>query len=312
MDFLYIVGGLLGLLVGGDYLVRGAVAIAQKWAVSPLVIGLTIVGFGTSMPEMVTSVQASWIGSPGIAVGNVVGSNIANILLILGVAAVIAPISVAPQTFHRDSTALIIATGLCLAVVMVGQISVMGGMVFLVALAIYLWIAFKSDVGDVSAEVAVPALDISTKRSAAWLFGGLLLTVLAAKFLVLGAVAVAQTMGLSETVIGLTIVAVGTSMPELVTSVIAARKGQSDVALGNVIGSNIFNILGILGVTALIQPLEIPGQILELDIWIMIAATAALVVFAMSGWRICRREGTVLLIGYATYLLALFIIADAV
>lgn len=312
MDFLYILGGLIGLILGGEYLVRGAVALAQKWGVSPLVIGLTIVGFGTSMPEMVTSLQAAWIGAPGIAVGNVVGSNIANILLILGVAAVMAPIAVAPQTFRRDSTALIIATGLCLAVVMIGQIGLLGGAVFLVALAVYLWIAFKSDGGVVPDEAAAPSLNVSTKRSVVWLIGGLMLTLFAAKFLVLGAVAVAQDMGLSETVIGLTIVAVGTSMPELVTSVIAARKGQSDVALGNVIGSNIFNILGILGVTALIQPLEIPHQIFEFDIWIMIAATIALVFFAVSGWRICRREGTALLIGYAAYLLVLFFRSTAI
>ncbi|MGJ8616750.1 MAG: calcium/sodium antiporter [Sulfitobacter sp.] len=312
MDFLYIIGGLMGLILGGELLVRGAVALAHRWGISPLVIGLTIVGFGTSMPEMVTSVLAAWIGAPGIAVGNVVGSNIANILLILGVAALMAPIRVAAHTFRRDGAALIAATALCLVIVVIGQIGVLGGVVFLVGLIAYLTIALRSEQpenGDVG-ELIAPQPQIWL--SIVWLFGGLLLTLIAAKFLVQGAVAVAQNLGMSETVIGLTIVAVGTSMPELVTSVIAARKGQSDVALGNVIGSNIFNIMGILGVTAMIQPLTIPAQIFEFDIWIMIAATLALLVFAMSGWRINRREGAILLGGYATYLVVLLIKSGAV
>ncbi len=305
MDYVLIAGGLLGLVLGGELLVRGAVALAQRMGLSPLFIGLTIVGFGTSMPELVTSLQAAYVGAPGIALGNVIGSNIANILLILGVGAVMAPMMVQPAAFKRDASVLVAASLMCLAVVLTGQAGRVSGLVFLGALAAYLAYTLHGERRGSPTALPVPPETAGAMMSAVQLAGGLALTLLAARFLVTGAVAVAQDLGLSDTVIGLTIVAVGTSMPELVTSVIAARKGQSDVALGNIVGSNIFNIMGILGITAVVLPLDVPAQIASFDIWIMLAATAALVAVAVTGWRISRREGTALLVGYGTYLAVL-------
>lgn len=307
IEAVMVVGGLIGLVLGGEMLVRGAVALAQRLGISPLVIGLTIVGFGTSMPELVTSVQAAMIGAPGIAMGNVVGSNIANILLILGVAALMAPMAVEAAGFRRDGAVLVGASALCLWVVLAGQIGRPFGALFLAALAGYLLYVLRGERqgGALSAELPTDAM--STGRAALWLLGGLVITIASARFLVLGAVGLAQAVGMSDTLIGLTIVAVGTSMPELITSVIAARKGQSDVALGNIVGSNVFNILGILGVTAVLEPLAVPPEIAALDIWVMLGATAALVVFAVTGWRITRREGAALLGGYAAYIATLLV-----
>ncbi len=305
MDYALIAGGLLGLLLGGEMLVRGAVALATRLGLSPLFIGLTIVGFGTSMPEMMTSVQAAFLGAPGIAMGNVVGSNIANILLILGIAALIAPMRVQRDAFRRDGAVLVAASLLCLWVVLAGQVGRLVGVLFLAVLAGYLLYALRCERQGAGETEPLPEGVAGRGTALVLLLAGLALTLVAARYLVMGAVGVAQDLGMSDTVIGLTIVAVGTSMPELVTSVIAARKGQSDVALGNIIGSNIFNILAILGVTAVLHPLAVPPEIAVFDIWVMLAATAALLAVAITGWRINRGEGAVLLCGYGAYLLVL-------
>lgn len=306
-----IIVGLVGLMLGGELLVRGAVSAAKAFGISPMIIGLTLVGFGTSTPELVTSLQAALAGSSGIAVGNVVGSNIGNVLLILGIAALIAPIAVDPAALKRDGAVMIAATALCMGAVVVGQVDRLAGALLVVGLAVYLTVtlllerrASKSPSADVYAaeSEAVPGPDYSLGWSLLLALGGLIITILGARFLVSGAVTAAQAIGLSEAVIGLTIVAIGTSMPELVTSVIAVRKGQGDVALGNVIGSNIFNILGILGVTALVQPMVVPAQIIEFDMWVLAASAVLLVVFARTGRRISRREGAVMLVLYLAYL----------
>ncbi|NDR58237.1 calcium/sodium antiporter [Aliiruegeria sabulilitoris] len=310
-----IVLGLTGLVLGGELLLRGAVSAARNLRISPMVIGLTLVGFGTSTPELVTSLQAALAGSPGIAVGNIVGSNIGNVLLILGIAALLAPIAVAPAAFRRDGTMLLIATGLCLLAVLVGNIGRLGGGVLAAALAGYLFYTFRaerrssdtatSELYEAEAEI-LPGAGQSVGAALGLAAVGLIVTILGARFLVVGAISTAQAAGISETVIGLTIVAIGTSMPELVTSVLAVRKGQGDVALGNVLGSNIFNVLGILGVTAMVQPIAVPAQIIRFDIWVMIGAALMLVLFARTGWRIGRREGGVMLgcyIGYLAWLL---------
>lgn len=315
MEFLLLVGGFVGLIVGGELLVRGAVSIAQRFNVSPMIIGLTLVGFGTSTPELVTSVQAALVGSPGIAVGNVVGSNIANILLILGVAAICAPIAVSADAFRRDGSVLVIASALCVAAVLYGHAGRLTGLAFLFILAGYLALTIHLErrrstaAGDVYAAEAgtLPQVRTSLAGAIAFFAVGLLVTIVGARYLVAGAVKLAESFGVSEAVIGLTIVAIGTSMPELVTSIIAARKGQSDVAFGNVIGSNIFNILGILGVTAFVHPIAIPDVIADFDIWVMVAATAALLGTAITGWRITRTEGGALVafyVGYLGYLVA--------
>jgi cation:H+ antiporter len=297
-----VAGGFLGLLVGGNWLVDGAVALALRLSISPMIIGLTLVGFGTSMPELVTSVQAALIGSPGIAVGNVVGSNIANILLILGVAALLSPIAVDRATLKRDGTVMVLVSVLCLSIVLYGTLGRAAGMILLLGLALYLVLTIRlARSGQIEAG-PLEVVQMPRWRAILTLVGGLVVTIVAAKFLVQGAVALAADWGMSEAVIGLTVVAVGTSLPELVTSVVAARKGQSDLAVGNVIGSNIFNILGILGVTALVQPLVVPESIIGLDIWVMLGAALALVLLAMRKWRIGRVEGGLLAGSYAAYI----------
>ncbi len=298
MDYLLVVVGLLGLILGGEGLVRGAVAIAARYKVSPLVIGVTLVGFGTSMPELVTSLQAALSGSPGIAVGNVVGSNIANILLILGCAALLAPIAVKASEFRRDGVVLIGATLLCLGAVQLGDIGRVIGGCFVVLLLGYLVFALVK--GEAGEEPEFAPMPIT--HAFLFMVGGLAVTIFAARLMVNGAVGIAEALGISEAVIGLTIVAIGTSMPEFITSVIAARKGQAALAFGNVVGSNIFNILGILGITVLVKPLVVPLQIMAFDIWVMLAATVALCVFAISGWRLTRTEGAFLVGGYGAYL----------
>ncbi len=316
-----LLGGLALLALGGELLVRGAVRVAERLGVSPLLIGLTLVGFGTSMPELVTSVQAATVGSPGIAVGNVVGSNIANILLILGAAALLCPIAVSTRALRRDG-ALVLAAALLLAAV--GFLLPLGqpvGAAFLAGLVAYLVYAWRQESRGADGHCAAglkaeafeathPGLHAPKPGGIAWPLAlallGLLLVVLGGRFLVDGAIRMALSLGISETVIGLTIVAVGTSMPELVTSVIAAIRRQSDVALGNVLGSNIYNILGILGVTALVSPTVVPPEIARFDSLVMVAVSAALLVFAWTGLRIGRREGAALLAGYAAYVWAIW------
>lgn len=313
LDILYVLGGLAGLVIGGDLLVRGAVALARGFGVSPLIIGLTLVGFGTSTPELLTSLQAALAGSPGIAVGNVVGSNIGNILLILGLAAVIAPVAVAPEALRRDGVVMMGATLACVALALAGTVGRGAGALLLAALVAYLLLTVLIERRRQSAAALMyaheagilPEVPLATGRAALILLAGLAATLVGAKFLVAGAIELAGRLGMSEAVIGLTIVAIGTSMPELVTSVIAARKGQGDVAFGNVVGSNIFNILGILGVTALVRPLDVPTGIAGFDAWVLLAASAVMLVFARTGWRVGRREGAVMMLAYAAYVAVL-------
>ncbi len=306
MVYLQLILGFALLVAGGEALVRGAVSVASRYGVSPLLIGLTLVGFGTSAPELVTSLQAAWDGFPGIAVGNVVGSNIANILFILGVAAVIMPMAIDPIAFRRDGTALAIATVLAIGVILYGSLDRWMGSVLLVALLTYVWIAYKTDrvvvaVGEPDIAIEVPLIHGSIWSAFGLVFGGIAVTILGARFTVDAAVTLALLWGMSETVVGLTVVALGTSLPELVTSVMAALRRESGIAFGNVIGSNIYNILGILGVTALVQPIPIPSQIAQLDVWVMSAATLALIV-AVTAWRrIGRRTGIAFLGAYAGY-----------
>lgn len=309
IDIVFILGGFIGLVIGGNLLVQGAVAVARSFNISPMIIGLTLVGFGTSIPELVTSVQAALANSPGIAVGNVIGSNVANILLILGGAALIKPIVTNPRALRRDGTVMLLACLLCIGLALFGDVDRVFGSVLLLCLITYV-------VGTIFVEKRnpTPAKDIYVSESElvedpgkSRLFElgvmavGLLITIISARLLVSGAISIATAMSIPQAVIGVTIIAVGTSLPELITSVIAARKGQSDVAFGNIIGSNIFNILGILGATALITPIAIPSEFIRLDIWIMLAATILLLVFARTGWRIGRREASFMLVGYIGY-----------
>ncbi len=307
MLFLMLAGGFVGLVLGGELLVRGAVAIARRLGVSPLVIGLTLVGFGTSAPELVTCIQAALAGSPGLAVGNVVGSNTANILLILGLAAVIRPVHATKKSFGRDGTVLVVASLVCLGAVLFGSIDRLAGAIFLIGLIAYIIAAYIHEhrleqSGEAPSQDDIPEADYSLPLAILILVGGLLITILGARLMVDGAIDLAMIMGVSETVIGLTVVAIGTSLPEVVTSVIAAVRGHSDVAFGNVVGSCIYNLLGILGTTALIVPLSVPVEIVRFDIWVMLGATAVLIVTTVTGWRVNRWEGGLLLALYAGYL----------
>jgi cation:H+ antiporter len=312
-----IIGGLVLLLVGGELLVRGAVASAKSLGVSPLLIGLTLVGFGTSTPELVTSVTAALNNSPGIAVGNVVGSNTANILLILGLAALIYPLAIDPKGFRRDAIMVVVAAIACLAVVLYGFMDRWVGFVFVAALFAYVIYVYRSErrAPDEAAVVAehraedAPKGPHSIALSATMAVIGIAITIFGARFLVSGSIELAKGFGISDTIIGLTIVAVGTSMPELVSSVIAALRKHSDVAYGNIIGSNIYNVLFILGATAVISPIEMPSQIAAFDIWVMLAATALLVFFARSGFKLQRWEGVAFMAAYVAYTAYLISIA---
>ncbi|MGF1551464.1 MAG: calcium/sodium antiporter [Paracoccaceae bacterium] len=309
MTLLELVGGLVLLLAGGEALVRGGVGVASRLGVSPLLIGLTLVGFGTSMPELVASLQAALIGAPGIAVGNVVGSNIANILLILGVAAMIRPVATTKAAFRRDGAVLIGASLLMVSVALVGTLGFLAGLLFLAMLLAYTVSTYLAERhGGASAEMHAAEAS-AVAPGGAGLLSHLALTaagiagvVGGASLLVGAAVEIARVAGVSEAVIGLTLVAVGTSLPELATSVVAAVRGQGDVAFGNVVGSNIFNILGIAGVTALVSPIEVPARIVAFDIWAMLATAILLVAFAVTDWRVSRTEGAIFVALYAAYL----------
>ena len=313
MTILQLLFGLVLLVAGGEALVRGSVAVAQRLGVSPMLIGLTLVGFGTSTPELVTSLQAALIGAPGVAIGNVVGSNIANILLILGISAIILPMATTKEAFRRDGPVLIGASVLMVAAVLAGSLARWVGVVFLVLLAAYTVYTYFTERDDGSPSATVHAAEAGSvadlpPRTMGFGLGGLFIVggiagvVYGASLLVDAALVIARAAGLSEAVIGLTLVAVGTSLPELVTSVMAAIRKQTDVAFGNIIGSNIFNILGIAGVTAVVTPISIPPEIAGFDIWVMLATALLLAAFAVTGWRVNRWEGAALLGCYAAYL----------
>ncbi len=310
MTLLMLLLGFAGLVAGGELLVRSAVAIARRFGVSPLMIGLTLVGFGTSVPELVTSLQAVFSGAPGISVGNVVGSNICNILLVLGAAALLRPVAASAAAFGRDGSMLVVATLVCLWVILQGEIGRAIGAVFVLSLAGYIvltWLDEREGGADPDDPYAAEAEDVAPVHggmpvATALFAAGVVLTVLGARFLVDAAIELSRDLGVSEAVIGLTVVAIGTSLPELVTSIVAAVRRHDDVAFGNILGSNLFNIFGILGVTALAKPIPVPPEIARLDIWVMVAATVLLLVVTITGWRITRLEGALMLGSYGAYL----------
>lgn len=298
MTYLLLLAGLAGLLIGGETLVRGATGLALRFGISPLVIGLTIVGFGTSSPELLVSLNAALAGQPGIAVGNVVGSNIANILLILGLASLVRPIATSFASLRRDIIWLS-AVALALPLIMLPDtIGRMTGLALVTALAIYLWICLNSDTAPEDAPDPSPLW-----QSLLFLIGGLVAVVIGAQALIDAATVIARNFGVSEAVIGLTIVAVGTSLPELATSLVAAWRGQQDIAIGNIIGSNIFNVLGILGVTALVIPIPRDDRFLMLDAPVALAATALLVFMVMYFRGINRLAGMAMVAAYTVYIL---------
>jgi cation:H+ antiporter len=314
VTWLFIILGFLLLAGGGEILVRGAVGAARAFNVSPLLIGLTLVGFGTSTPELTPSLLAAFEGAPGIAVGNVVGSNIANILLILGAAAMVRALAITPESYRRDGVVLAASTAVCAAAIFVGTLERWLGLTLVVLLVAYLVRAYLTERAESGPEAEVHlhiAQDAPSGPPKVWLsllaaLGGVALTVLGARLLVTGAVDLARDLGISEAVIGLTVVAVGTSLPELVATVVAAARRHCDVALGGVIGSNIYNVLGILGITAAVRPIPVPAQIAQLDVWVLIAASLLLLLFLRTGWTLKRWEGGVFLAAYVGYVAFLF------
>jgi len=310
MNLLMTLAGLILLLAGGEGLVRGAVGVAQRMEISPFIVGLTIVGFGTSAPELVVSVDAALAGAPGIAVGNVIGSNMANMMLIVGTAALLCPVAVHPDALRRDVVVMTAATLLFVTIAFSGVMNRMTGIAFVCALFIYLALSLWWDSrragpaaalhGEETAEVSV----VLPQRI--WLLITAMVVGLAAliggsRLAVTGATALARDAGISEEIIGITLVAIGTSLPELATAIMAAKRGHTDVSIGNIIGSNIFNLLGIAGAAAIVTPLSFELEIIKYDLWALLAVTGILIAFMMTGRRIERWEGVGLLLLYVGY-----------
>ena len=304
-----VVAGFVLLIWGADRFVIGAAATARNLGVSPLIIGITIVGLGTSAPEMLVSAVAAWDGNPTLGVGNALGSNITNIALILGVTAVIAPLQVRSEILRRELP-LLLATMLGALMLLLDRnlgrldgVLLLAGMVLMLYWLTRLALAGRADpmVGEYESEI--PS-SMPTRKALLWLLLGLGLLLVSSRALVWGSVEIASALGVSDLVIGLTIVAIGTSLPELAASVMSARKGEHDIAIGNVIGSNIFNLLVVLGLPGLIHPSELPEMALTRDYAVMVGLTVSL--FALSyGFsgpgRINRLEGTLLLVAFVGY-----------
>ena len=297
MTYFLLALGLFLLFVGGDWLVSGSVAVARRLKVSPLLIGLTLVGFGTSTPELVTSFIATYKGSAGISVGNVVGSNIANILLVLGVAAFLNPVQVKGKFFRRDAVFLILSTLILIGAMAFGVIGRLLGLLMVGGLIFYVVYSYKTEKEKSDDQEKPAPLLTSLLRT----IMGILLTLLGAKLLVDNSVELARAWGISEAIIGLTVVAVGTSLPELATSIMSAIKKHNDVAFGNVIGSNIYNSLFILGMTALLMPVKIPSN-MGFDMGVMITATVLMIGIAFGCKKYSRATGALFLILYALYI----------
>ncbi len=334
MVYLLALAGLVLLFVGGEGLVRGSVAVARRLGLSELLIGLTLVGFGTSVPELVTSLQAVQSGAVGLAIGNVVGSNIANVLLILGVAALIAPIITNPRALARDMSVMVGVTLLLVTLSWFGVFSRVAGAFLVGALLVYVIGSVVMDRRGTAAS-RLHADEAETVHAPNSLLigmvlavGGMVGVVFGANLLVTNATVIARDFGVSDAVIGLSLVAIGTSLPELATSVMASIRGKTDVAVGNIIGSNIFNVLGILGITALVKPFSINvgdqpaaaanswetilaspagGSMLNYgDITMLGLSVVLLILFGLTGKRIARWEGGVLLLCYIAYMAFIF------
>jgi cation:H+ antiporter len=311
--------GLLALVVGAEAMVRGASRLAVSWGISPLVVGLTVVAFGTSAPEMAVSVGAALSGTSDLAIGNVVGSNIANILLILGISALVAPLLVHEQIVRQEIPIMIGASLVVVAMALDGSIGrIEAGLLFagVIAYTVFLVVqsrrASKDAEDEFASEIPTSQWDRHWSVQAALVLGGLALLVLGADWLVGAAVVFAKVMGVSDLVIGLTVVAVGTSMPEIATSLIAALRGQRDIAVGNVVGSNIFNLLAVLGAAGLVSAggLAVPDAARNFDLWVMLAVAFACLPILLTGREIARWEGAVFLGYYAFYLLYLVLAAQ--
>ena len=312
LPILAVVAGFTLLVWGADRFVTGAAATARNLGVSPLIIGLTIVGFGTSAPEMLVSGVAAWQGNPGLAIGNAIGSNITNIGLILGTTALVAPLMVSSITLRREMPLLLAVMALSWWLLSDGELGrgdgllLLGGIVLLVLWMVHLGMNSRARnhdplIDEFTEEIPV---GMSTPVALGWLLAGLLVLLVSSRILVWGAVELAQFFGVSDLVIGLTIVALGTSLPELAASVMSALKGEPDIALGNVIGSNLFNLLGVLGIPGLFAVVPVEPAVLSRDYPMMLGLTLALLLMSWNyrgTRRINRIEGLLLVLAYVAY-----------
>ena len=308
------VAGLIVLLLGGDFLVRGSVSLARRLGISTLIIGLTVVALGTSAPELVVSIEAVVAGSPSIAIGNVVGSNIANILMVLGIPALLAPIICEGHLLNRTLFYMLVASALFIAFSWMGGFQWGHGLVLLLLFVAFLADSYRRAMRDQADALAVVSEvdDIQSVRGSVLITllaiaGGLVALMLGSYLLVEGASEIARSFGVSEAVIGLTLVAIGTSLPELATCLMAAVRRHGDVAIGNVIGSNLFNILAVMGAASIVGTVPVPEKFLYFDFWIMLGASLLLVPFVLRRQPIGRVAGVILVIAYAAYVASQFI-----
>jgi cation:H+ antiporter len=310
MDFLLTVLGLGILLVGGELTLRGAIGLAKLLGVSAAMIGLTVVAFGTSAPELVVSLEAAIDGSPDIAIGNVIGSNIANILLVLGVGALIAPLICDPGAVRRDGAAMMASMLLLAGLGLTGVINAWQGMLMLAALVGYVMWSYRIDRKNGNGASDLHAREVEETAgvpTATWLVllylvVGLVALIGGASLLIDGAIGVARAAGISEPVIGLSLVAVGTSLPELAATAVAAWRRHTDVAVGNVLGSNLFNVMLILGTASLVSPMPFADEFVRVDLWVMLGAGIVLMPVMITGWKISRNKGILLLMLYVAYI----------
>lgn len=308
IDFAFVIAGFFLLFLGGEGLVRGSVTIAMRLGLSTLLVSVVIVGFGTSVPELLVSLQAAFKGTPDIALGNIVGSNIANVLLILGVSAFMMPVLCQGKDIRRDAAVGVAAAALLAALSFTFELTWYAGALMAGGLASYLYYCYHSErkkqAADEVASHVEEELDTAGERlitGIVFALGGLALLVAGAHMLVEGAVSLATAFGVSQAVIGLTLVAIGTSLPELATAIVAALKKHADVIIGNVLGSNLFNILFVLGLTSLVAPIPFAGRIAAIDVWFMLAVVTLLYALIKFQGKITRPVGAVFLTVYVAY-----------
>ncbi|GAA5522335.1 calcium/sodium antiporter [Aliifodinibius salicampi] len=320
MTIFLFVFGLVFLIIGAEILVRGASQIAQRMGIPPLIVGLTVVAFGTSAPELAVSIKSALSAQADIAVGNIIGSNIFNILFILGLSALIIPLRVSQQLIRLDVPLMIGLSAMVLLFSLDHNISRTNGLILvigLVAYLVYLFYQGQKENADTAAEKAREISEVDGQIQSNWtiniglVLGGLLLLVIGSRWLVDSAVTFAQFLGVNELIIGLTIVSAGTSLPEVVTSIIAAVRGERDIAVGNIVGSNIFNIMAVLGLTSIIAPtgIEVSNAVIGFDLPIMIAVALASLPIFFTGGIISRWEGGLFLGYYMAYTLYLVLAA---
>jgi cation:H+ antiporter len=320
MAVFWFIAGLLFLIIGAEALVRGASRLAAVFGIAPLVIGLTVVAFGTSSPELAVSVKSALSGQASIALGNVIGSNIFNVLFILGASALIVPLVVSQQLVRLDVPLMIALSFLVLLLALDGRFGAVDGLLLVAGLVTYVWVLIRLSRKETASakRQSVPEAANANPKAAGWIRNislvivGLALLVLGSRWLVDGAVSFARHLGVSELIVGLTIVAAGTSLPEVVTSIIAALRGERDIAVGNVVGSNIFNILGVLGISSVVAPGGIPvsSAVIGFDIPVMIAVALACLPIFFTGGTISRTEGVLLLAYYVAYTAYLILAAS--